>query len=131
MWIYPHPAQAKSNVRENKQSYSGRHYSKEEVKALIVSYSNQYGINQNTPLCIAYYESGYNQNSKNKRSSASGVFQYLSKTWKGTDEGKAGRSVFDADANIKAAIKYMASRKSTRPWEVRNKCPKVSLTTNS
>ena len=105
--------------------YEAKTYSKEEVKALIIKYSEQYGIPSDVPLCIAYHESGYNQLSKNKSSSASGVFQYLSGTWSGTDEGKAGLSVFDADANVKAAIKYMASRKSTQPWEVRNKCPKL------
>ena len=105
--------------------YVGKTYSKEEVQDLIIRYSQQYGINPEVPLCIAKHESGYNQFSKNKSSSASGVFQYLTSTWESTDEGKAGLSVFDAEANIKAAIKHMASRKSTQPWEVRNKCPKL------
>lgn len=104
-------------------SYTGRHYSKEEVIQLIISYSEQYDINPEVPLCIAKLESGYNQFAKNKNSSASGVFQYLNGTWKGTDEGRTGTLVFDANANVKAAIKYMASRRSTKPWEVRHKCP--------
>ena len=103
----------------------GKNYSKEEVQALIVHYSAVYGIDPKTPMCIAFRESGYNQFSKNSRSTASGVFQYLKGTWKGTDEGKAGMSVFDADANVKAAVKYMAIHKSTQPWEVRSMCPKV------
>jgi len=107
-------------------TYSGRNYSKEEVTQLIKDYSLQYGINPDVPLCIAKWESGYNHLSRNKSSSASGVFQYLSRTWKSTDEGKTGLSVFDAEANIKAAIKYMASRRSLQPWEVRNKCPKLT-----
>ncbi len=102
--------------------YSGRHYTKAEVEQLIRDYSLQYGIAPETPLCIAYKESGYNQFSKNKSSSASGVFQYLSSTWQGTDEGKAGLSVFDADANVRAAVKYMAIHRSTRPWVVAPKC---------
>lgn len=109
----------------NPPSYSGRHYSKEEVQALIIRYSQQYNINASVPLCIAKYESGYNQFSKNKSSSAAGVFQYLSRTWAGTDEGKAGLSVYDAGANVKAAIKYMASRKSAKPWAVAHKCPSL------
>lgn len=108
--------------------YSGRYYSKEEVQELIKSYSAQYGIKPDAPLCIAKLESGYNQFSKNKSSSASGVFQYLNSTWKATDEGKIGLSVFDPDANIKAAIKYMASRKSAKPWTVHTKCPPIQLT---
>jgi muramidase (phage lysozyme) len=107
------------------QAYNGRNYSKQEVEALIVKWSSVYGISDDTPRCIAFHESGYNQFSKNKRSSASGVFQYLSKTWRSTDEGKAGESVFDADANVKAAVKYMASRRDTKPWSVRSKCSKI------
>lgn len=100
-------------------------YSKEEVEALIVHYSGVYGIKPEAPKCIAFKESGYNQFSKNKRSTASGVFQYLTSTWRHTDEGKAGMSVFDADANVKAAVKYMAIHKNTKPWVVRNMCPKL------
>ncbi len=107
--------------------YAGKTYSKEEVEQLIVQYSEIYGINSATPKCIAFRESGYNQFSKNRRSTASGVFQYLSSTWKHTDEGKAGMNVFDAEANVKAAVKYMATHKSTQPWMVRSMCPKVSF----
>ena len=107
--------------------YSGKTYSKAEVEHLIVQYSEIYGINPATPKCIAFKESGYNQFSKNRRSTASGVFQYLAGTWKHTDEGKAGMNVFDAEANVKAAVKYMAIHKSTQPWAVRSACPKVSF----
>lgn len=107
--------------------YEGKVYSKEEVEQLIVHYSTVYGINPETPKCIAFRESGYNQFSKNRRSTASGVFQYLNGTWKSTDEGKVGMNVFDADANVKAAVKYMAVHKNTQPWEVRAHCPKVSF----
>jgi hypothetical protein len=105
-----------------------KNYTKEEVEAMIVAYSAQYGIDPQTPKCIAFHESGYNQFSKNKRSTASGVFQYLNSTWKSTDEGKAGMSVFDADANVKAAVKYMAIHKNTKPWTVRGKCPALVFT---
>ena len=107
--------------------YSGRNYSKEEVQQLIRDYSTRYGINSDTPLCIAKHESGFNQFSKNRHSTASGVFQYLSGTWKSTDEGKTGLSVFQADANIQAAVKYMAVHKNTRPWVVRSKCPPLQI----
>lgn len=134
----------KSPVKKDKStgSYSGRHhpayqsdpseytgykYSKEEVQELIISYSAQYGIDPSTPLCIARLESGFNQFSKNRSSTASGVFQYLSGTWKGTDEGKAGLSVFDAESNVKAAVKYMAIHKNTRPWVVANRCPSLKF----
>ena len=106
--------------------YNGRHYSKDEVIALIKAYAQQYGLSSETPLCIAKGESGFNQFAKNAASSASGVYQYLTSTWKATDEGKAGMNVFDAEANIKAALKYMASRRSTAPWVAAAKCPKLS-----
>jgi hypothetical protein len=107
--------------------YAGKSYSKEEVQQLIVNYSAIYGIDSATPLCIARLESGYNQFSKNRSSTASGVFQYLSSTWRYTDEGKIGKNVFDADANVKAAVKYMAVHKSTQPWVVRAQCPRIAF----
>ena len=57
------PTTIASNVENPKiqQNDSGRNYSKEEVKALIISYSKQYGIAPETPLCIAEKESGFNQ----------------------------------------------------------------------
>lgn len=119
------PRVLSGNHQNGTDSYSGRHYSVSEVQQLIKDYSSQYKIDSDTPLCIAKLESDYNQFSKNKSSSASGVFQYLSATWKATDEGKAGLSVFDADANIRAGIKYMASRKSAKLWTVASKCPPI------
>lgn len=111
----------------NQTLYSGRNYSKDEVQQLIRDYSTQFGIDPATPICIASKESGFNQFSKNKSSSASGVFQYLTSTWGHTDEGKVGMNVFDADANVKAAVKYMAVHKSTQPWSVRSSCPPLKL----
>jgi soluble lytic murein transglycosylase-like protein len=113
-------------VQLARPTYSGRYYSQEEIQQLIRAYSAQYGIPAEVPTCIARLESGFNQFARNKSSSASGVFQYLSGTWKATDEGKAGYSVFDAEANVRAAIKYMASRKSTKPWVVGPRCPSIN-----
>jgi hypothetical protein len=94
----------------NESSYlqAPRPYSREEVIALIETYSAEYGISSEAPLRIAKCESNYRWDAKNKRSSASGVFQYLAGTWANTYEGKAGLSVFDADANIRAAIRHMS-----------------------
>jgi hypothetical protein len=114
-----------ANVRGNQpiaSSYNGQHYTKEEVIQLIKDYSAQYGISADLPLRIAKCESGYRWDAKNKNSSASGVFEYLSSTWAGTDEGKAGLSVFNADANVRAAIKYIASRGHAQPWLASKSC---------
>ena len=108
-------------------AYNGRNYSKEEVQELIRDYSREYKIESDTPLCIARLESGFNQFSASKSSSARGVFQYLSGTWKATDEGKIGLSVFDADANVRAAVKYMGVHKNTSPWVVGPKCPPLKF----
>jgi len=92
-----------------KTLYSGRHYSKEEVQDLIIQYSQEYGISADLPLRVANCESGFNSLSKNRGSTASGVFQYLSSTWRNTEAGKNGISVMDADANVHMAIKSIAS----------------------
>lgn len=102
-------------------SYSGRHYSKEEVQDLINYYSNAYGIDASLPMRIAYCESGYNQFSKNKYSTASGVMQYLASTWANTPAGKLGISVFDADANVKMAVSSIALH-GTAPWNASKSC---------
>jgi hypothetical protein len=49
------------------------------------------------------------------------VFQYLSGTFANTPEGKQGLSVFDADANIRAAVRHMAVH-GTSPWNASKPC---------
>ena len=89
--------------------YAGKTYSQEEVQQLIKDYSKQYGISADLPLRVANCESGFNQSSKNSYSTASGVYQYIASTWRNTEAGKAGISPFDADANVRMAIKSIAS----------------------
>jgi hypothetical protein len=99
----------------------GRSYSKDEVIQLIKDYSAAYRISSAIPLAIARCESGYNQFSKNKSSTASGVFQYLSSTWRNTPAGRQGISVFDADANVKMAVSSIAAN-GTAPWLASRHC---------
>lgn len=87
---------------------SGRPYSQEEVIQLIHHWAEYFSVPVEHPLRIFKCESNYRWDAKNKSSSASGVAQYLSGTWANTPEGKAGLSVFDADANIRAAIRHMS-----------------------
>jgi hypothetical protein len=91
------------------ENYEGQTYSKEEVQQLIRDYSVQYGISSDLPLRVANCESGYNQFSKNRYSTASGVFQYTHSTWIHTESGLLGLSPFDARANVEMAIKSIAS----------------------
>lgn len=120
------PGKNKPTPTKTIREQNGWNYGQGEVQDLIRKYAQQYGISPEAPLCIAKKESGFNPSSRNPKSSASGVFQYIAGTWKATDEGKAGLSVFNADANIKAAIKYMSSRKNAKPWTVHTKCPPVT-----
>jgi hypothetical protein len=101
--------------------YSGRHYSKDEVQALIRQYAASYGISANLPLAVARCESGYNQFAKNKSSSASGVYQWLSSSWANQPAAAGGVSVFDADANVRAAVWLIAHGKIS-PWNSSINC---------
>lgn len=103
-------------------TYSGKTYSKEEVQALIVQYSNEYGSSPEIALRISYCESGWNQFSANKSSSARGVFQWLSSSWKNQPASFNGTvSVFDADANVKAAV-WLIAHGQTSPWNASRSC---------
>lgn len=84
-------------------------YTRDEVIDLIRKYSSAYGINPDLPLRVAKCESGYRWDAMNKVSTASGVFQYLTGTWKNTPAGKQGKSVFDADANVHMAVAAIAN----------------------
>lgn len=94
--------------KNNQPSYEGKRYSKEEVIELIKHYSAHYSIDPARPLRIAKCESGYNQFAKNKSSSASGIFQFLNKTWASKPLAKQGKSVFDAPANVQTAVWLMS-----------------------
>jgi len=114
-------AVSKSPAPPVSTGYSGRDYSKSEIEALIRGYSKQYGVDENLTTRIAYCESGYNQYSKNKSSTASGVFQYLLSTWGNTEAGKSGISPFDADANVRMAVSSIAAH-GTAPWLASKNC---------
>ena len=128
--IYPRPqANGKTQTASQhmgkgggKSNYSGRHYPKEEVVNLIRKYSDLYGVSPTLPLHIAFCESGYNQFSANKHSSARGVYQWLSKSWVNQPASQHGAvSPFDADKNVSAAVWLIAHGKIS-PWNASKKC---------
>jgi len=95
---------------------------KKKSKPSSSSAVEQYGINPAVPLGIARCESGFNQFSKNKSSTASGVYQWLTKSWKNQPASLNGTvSPFDADANVRAAVWLIAHGK-TSPWNASKKC---------
>lgn len=98
-----------------------RAHSREEVKALIRVYAAAHGIDASLPLAIAHCESGFKWNAANGRSSARGVFQYLSGTWRRTPAGRKGTSVFDTEAHIRTAVAHIATL-GTAAWNASRAC---------
>lgn len=67
---------------------------------------------------IARCESGLNPQAKNKRSSASGVFQIVSRTWRA--HADADMNVFNAHDNIEVAYRiWLSDGRSFRQWRCR------------
>jgi len=79
------------------------------------------GLDGNLVLAIARCESGLRWDAANKTSSARGVFQYLAGTWANTEEGRKGTSVFDADANVRMAVRHIAVH-GTAAWDASRSC---------
>jgi len=65
--------------------------------------------------CIQSYESHGFAGAYNRSSGASGPFQFLPSTWRGTPQGRAGLSVFDPVAARNAA-RWMLSQGRAREW---------------
>jgi soluble lytic murein transglycosylase-like protein len=88
---------------------------KAEVKTLgsveekIVYYADIYGVEKETALRIAKCESGFNPKAENENGSATGVYQFIRKTWKNNCDG----DVYNADANI---ICFMRLYKNNKNW---------------
>ena len=98
-----------------------RAYSKKEVQRLIRLHASRHGLDPDLPLAIAQCESGFRWDAANGRSSARGVFQYLSGTWRTTKEGRKGTSVLDTDAHIRMAVAHIATI-GTGPWNASRDC---------
>ena len=64
---------------------------------------------------VANCESHFNPLAFNS-SGASGVFQFMPATWHGTQEGRAGKSPFDAEANIEAGVRKMLVEGDWNAW---------------
>lgn len=74
------------------------------VVELIKIYSEEYGVNYNLAYTLAKLESNLKPTAKNSRSSASGVFQFVSGTWNGLCEG----SVWNAEDNVSCALRIIS-----------------------
>jgi hypothetical protein len=67
--------------------------------------------------CIIASESGWDPSSRNPRSSAAGLAQFMPATWATTPQGQLGLSPFDPLPSIDAAI-WLAKTKGWTQWQV-------------
>ena len=81
----------------------------ERWRPLVQQY---FGKNTDKALRVMACESRGNPNAKNRRSSASGLFQFLSSTWKTWGVG----DVFDPEANVAAAARLSHGGTTWRAW---------------
>lgn len=126
------PVTAKPEARVTRREAAPRStkrfrvYTKQQVQALIRRHASAYGLDPSLPLAIAECESGFRWDAANRTSSARGVFQYLSGTWRGTPEGRKGTSVLDTEAHIRMAVAQIATI-GTGPWKASRHCWSVMM----
>ena len=82
----------------------------------------EYGIGLGLPRAwayrVAWCESRYDPGAYNRRSGASGLFQFIPSTWRNTPQGRAGMSPFDPYANAEAAA-WLYRVGGPRHWSCR------------
>lgn len=87
------------------------------VEGKIIKYAKEFGADANLAVAVAYAESCFEPTAKNPSSSASGVFQFVKKTWEENCEG----DVFNEDDNIKCGVKLLAQKDGIKHWEASRK----------
>ena len=91
-----------------------------EIKKLIYEYSVEFGVDFNLAYNLAVFESNLNPKAKNPKSSAVGIYQFLTynhnSTWMKICVNEFGfNDVYDAKQNIECAIKLIA-REGINHW---------------
>ena len=78
-----------------------------EAQSPVAADAIEYGISLGLPPAwayrVAWCESRYQPAAYNRWSGASGLFQFVPRTWAATPQGRAGLSPFDPYANAAAA----------------------------
>jgi len=111
-----------AQIEHNKRYAYNERVPVEIVKAEIVKQANEYGVDADLMLSIAFCESGYNNIAKNPDSTALGSFQYLIRTWQETDSFKLEKKArTDYKANILEATKDVANGEIWR-WNASKHC---------
>ena len=88
-----------------------------DIEGIIRAAAATWGADPNQLLRVAWCESRYNPNAYNTSSGASGLFQFMPRTWAANSvrAGYGGASVFDAVANANTAA-YMFANSQAWQW---------------
>jgi hypothetical protein len=98
-----------------------------ELSEIIKEAAKRYNLSPEMMLRIAQIESGMNPNTANPKSSARGVYQFLTKPGGSWGEYGRGQDVLDPVANVDAGARYIQDNanalrtklgREPAPWEV-------------
>ena len=91
-----------------------------DVPALITEASQRWGLDTTQMLRVAWCESKYDPAAYNRRSGASGLFQFIPGTWSRASAavGMGWASPFDPVANVEAAA-WLMKTEGPRHWVCR------------
>ena len=81
-------------------------FGKDEIKNIVTSAAEKYGVSPEKLLALGQVESSLNPSAQNTGSSAGGLFQFINDTWKRYGNGQ---NKFDPVANADAAARMLRS----------------------
>jgi hypothetical protein len=92
----PVPVYAVTHIDYKREHKDETPMDRMSVQDKIVYYADIFGVDREDALRIAKCESGFNPKAENVNGSATGVYQFIRKTWQNYCDG----DVYNADANI-------------------------------
>jgi soluble lytic murein transglycosylase-like protein len=111
------PLYAKEEVKEAvKEAVKEEAKPEMNIQDKIVHYATLYGVNPDTALRVAKCESGLNPKAENVNGSATGLYQFIRKTWKNYCVG----DVYNADHNIICFVQHFNDHPEW--WEASKSC---------